>query len=105
MCKKSICCSDCFNFIARNSVSAAKLWMNLCESVSNDIEKDPTIVVVAEENYVHVFTSLERMGFIVTTETSDYLVLKMNGIYSKRIGEICCCSESHSNHGSIDNGM
>jgi hypothetical protein len=79
--------------------------MNLCESVSNDIAKHPIIVVIPDKNYVHVFTSLERMGFIVTTETRDYLVLKMNGIYSKRIGEICCCSEKHSNNGSIDNGM
>lgn len=103
--KKSICCSDCFNFIARKSVSAAKLWINLCESVSNDIEKDPVLVIVPDKNYINVFASLERMGFIVTTETLDYLFLKMNGIYSKRIGEICCCSESRLNNGSIDNGM
>lgn len=74
MSNPGICCDSCFYLIAKSSPEAAKLWLDLCDLqiLSNDIFG---LMNCNEE----ILKILEIFGFILTTETSDVILVKVFG--------------------------
>ncbi len=74
MSNTGVCCDDCFVDLAKKSTKAARLWLDLCEAqivygvfglLSSD--SNPSMLL------------LEKMGFLVTMDTRDLVIVKMLG--------------------------
>lgn len=72
MSKPALCCDDCFAMLAKNNTKIARLWMDLCEAqcrygIFGLVSSDTTPSLVF----------LERLGFILTTDTRDLIIVKV----------------------------
>lgn len=92
--KYFICCERCFEIIGRKNTGAAKLWMNLCA------------LCMQRGNLLEIYTrdlpelrQLETLGFLVTTDKSDNLAIKLKGHCMTEQGEDFFCIKD-GNHGS-----
>lgn len=69
--KKFLCCEKCVEEIGKKSCNAAKLWMDLCEIeftyglLNFKAVEDPDLRV------------LESLGYILTTDIENYVVIKL----------------------------
>lgn len=78
--KYYICCEKCLETIAKHSTSAAKFWMDLC---SCHKENGPLVFMYNESDEVK---ELEKLGFLISTETK-------NGLLVQAVGTICTKGE------------
>lgn len=85
-----VCCAKCFEYIARKSTNAAKLWMDLCDIQMNSyspfgvfIENEPTL------------RALENMGFVVTTDTPYITYVQVQGRGYDDEGVYFCTRDEH----------
>lgn len=85
-----ICCEKCLESIGKRSTSAAKLWMNMCKSY----EQDPDVMKLVGDIDSPELHCLEIMNFIITTEQSDCLMVKLNG-YDSAENMFCLDRCSH----------
>lgn len=85
MSKPGLCCDECFAMLAKKNTRVARLWMELCDAqlrygifglVSSDTS--PSLLI------------LERMGFIVTTDTRDLIIVKVRGEIDDQDGFFFC---------------
>lgn len=60
--------------IGKTNTSAAKIWMDLCALQEKHGPRVPI-----KGNGFSELAVLEKMGFIVTTETDGYVVVKVQG--------------------------
>ena len=88
MSEKYLCCDECFSHICKICTRSAKLWMDICSYY----EKTGGIFGLKLPDFEELRT-LEHMGFITTTENSDHIVVKMNGIHVDRQGIYFCLGE------------
>lgn len=72
---KFCCCEKCFEFLARRSVSVAKLWVEIC---GEHYRKGMLIVRLDLES--NTLEYLEKLSYITTHETDKYLFIKPNGL-------------------------
>lgn len=72
MSKPGICCDDCFALLARKSTKVARLWTDLC-----DADHLYGIFGLVTPDSHHSLVHLEQMGFIVTTDTEDSIIVKV----------------------------
>lgn len=73
MSNPGLCCEKCFEMIARNSTGAAKLWLDLCE-----LQLHSEVFGIKTQDFV-TLRLLEVLGFIVTTDTPEVIVIKVKG--------------------------
>lgn len=79
-----MCCDDCFALLARRNTSAAKLWMELCEV---QVKSEVFGLIMEDNAYLAL---LESLGFIVTTDMPDVIVVKVQGHHKDNMGSFFC---------------
>ena len=74
MSKQGECCDDCFEKIARENTTAARMWLELCNIYMNTPMFGLTL------NHDNDKTRLlEHLGYITTTETPEMMLVKVHG--------------------------
>lgn len=74
----AICCSECFEHIARKDSAAARLWLDLCDY----FVKFSGNFKLREHNVpatIQHFKSLESLRFLDTLDGPESVVIRMNG--------------------------
>lgn len=84
MAKPGMCCGQCFGLIARRDTKAAKLWLDLCELRMHS----PIFGLVMDD--CPELRVLERLRFIVTTDTPEVIFVKVKGHQRDAIGSFFC---------------
>ncbi len=84
MSNRGYCCDDCFSKIAIRSTASAQLWVDLCE-----IQADCNLFGLAMKDFP-ALRILEILGFIVTTETPEIIVVKVLGEHEDDEGVYFC---------------
>lgn len=74
-------------FIARKSPGIARIWLDMCH-----LQNNSAIMNYTEESDVLSF--LERSGFLISTETSDFVHVRMLGKQDS-FGSTTFCVENH----------
>lgn len=88
MTRRGLCCDDCFEFLAKQDVTAVSLWMELC-----DIQNTCHIFGLRLEDNPY-FQLLEILGFITTTDIEqDMIVVKVHGKEDDKQKTIFCRGE------------
>ncbi len=86
MSKPGLCCDSCFHIIANHSPNAAKLWLDLCDL---QILFDDVFGLPSKEIALKLRV-LELLGFIVTSETLELTMIKVNGKKADHVGVYFC---------------
>ena len=85
-----LCCDQCFADIAKRSTNAARLWLDLCECCQ---EADLLVLSGYDTPEIRV---LENLGYLLSTETADEILIQMNGLMETQEGShFCCWEEKH----------
>ncbi|MFI0477762.1 MAG: hypothetical protein ACH349_01365 [Candidatus Rhabdochlamydia sp.] len=79
-----LCCDECFNLLAKRSVDAACLWLDLCE-----IQKSCKVFGLKVEDDPY-FQLLECLGFITTTDALSLIIVKVHGREEDGLGAFFC---------------
>lgn len=87
MSKYFICCEPCFHTIGRKDTKAARLWMDLCA-----MRCESEIVFLRGQDFPALQT-LESLGFLITTDHSKGIAVKMIGCMETEDGEPFFCSK------------
>ena len=85
MSESFLCCDSCFERIALQGVRLAKLWIDLCAIYT--YENGVFHVILDDESH---FTTIERLGYIVTTDVENGIVIHVCGQRFDHIGEFYC---------------
>jgi hypothetical protein len=85
MSKPGLCCDDCFALLAKTNTKAARLWMDLCEA-----QRRYGVFGLVTSDTTPSLLLLERMGFIITTDTRDLIVVKVRGEQDDQDGFFFC---------------
>lgn len=84
MSKPGLCCDECFDLLAKRSVVAARMWLDLCEIQNNC---SLFALRIDDSDYLQL---LEFLGFITTTDTADLIVVKVHGKEQDYLGSFFC---------------
>lgn len=84
MSKPGLCCESCFEIIAKYNTHTAALWLDLCELQLHS----PVFGLWTEE--CEELRLLEILGFIVTTETPNIIIVKVKGERCDNQGPYFC---------------
>lgn len=79
------CCDECVYWIAKKDVSLAKFWMDLCK-----ISSEFGSLFGLTYSHQKELRDLELLGFIRTTDTSQCILIKMQGKKEDCIGTYFC---------------
>lgn len=74
----AVCCSQCFDFIARKNTTAAKLWLDAC-TFCVKFEGIFKLKETRIPNAIKHFRCLEELGFISTADGDDAVKVRVNG--------------------------
>ena len=85
MSKPGLCCDACFALLAKMDTKVARLWMDLCE-----VQLRYGIFGLVTSDTPPSLLLLEQMGFIVTTEKRDLIVVKFRGEQDNQDGFFFC---------------
>lgn len=91
MSEPKLCCDECFDIIAKESTTAAHMWLDFCEFQITL----PIFCLVTP--FLNSIKLLENMGFILTTETQDIIIVKVLGRKDDLAGPYFCCGRCHGN--------
>ena len=83
-----ICCERCFESIALISPRAAKLWMDFC---AYHLELG---IVALDEKKLPEVELLESLGFLLTTDTDDLTLIRVEGEMKTEEGEPFFCKNN-----------
>lgn len=84
-----ICCEECFETIGKRNTNAARLWMDVC---ALKLEKGE--VVELQLGDFAELRILEMLGYVVSTEKENCIVLKINGhMYTEDGQHFFCVKE------------
>lgn len=85
-------CIDCCIDIMQKSKSASKLWLDMCSTCDDEYFY---MYMSGEEDEIDI-QLLENLGYLVTTETEDYIKIKMNGyIIDEENNAFFCIKNGH----------
>lgn len=84
MSRSGYCCEKCFWKIAKKNTTAAKLWLELC-----DDERDFDAIGLSQKDLTAI-RRLEIMGFLVTTDLFNDILIKVTGRISTTHGTFYC---------------
>lgn len=82
---KYYCCEKCMEQIAKSNTNAAKLWMDLCALRLKKCEW------FRMHSQIEELRVLENNGFVLSTENSFHVWVKMNGHFSNDDGDNFFC--------------
>jgi hypothetical protein len=85
MSKPGLCCDDCFAVLAKTNTKAARLWLDLCEA-----QRRYGVFGLVTSDTTPSMLLLERMGFIITTDTRDLIIVKVRGEMDGQDGFFFC---------------
>jgi hypothetical protein len=88
MSSPGVCCDECFVRIAKVSTKAARLWLELCEA-----QKDHGVFGLVSNDSNASLVILERMGFLVTRDVKDIILVKVSGQLDDQ-GEFYFCGRA-----------
>ena len=91
MTRYAICCEECYDKICETNKRAARLWLDLC--IVQMKNAGPVNCLDAVE-----LKTLERLGYIKTTEDLEAVKVVVNGHYGARDGNDYFCLLD-GNHG------
>lgn len=86
MAKSAVCCERCFSQIAKRNPPAAKLWLTLCDIQNRNML--PVFGVYPEEPLE--LQLLEEMGFLLSIDTPEMVVIKIFGLHEDSDGSYYC---------------
>lgn len=93
------CCSDCFEYLQSIDWLAARVWVELC--MESTERKTPLIKVFNDHSSLR---TLEKEGYILTTESPPHIKVKLLGEMMEFTDEdeeieerIFCISGEHEN--------
>ncbi len=84
MSKPGLCCDACYDLIAKRSEPAARIWLDLCEVQA----RGSIFGLKIDDN--EYFLLLETLGFILTTDTKEYILFKVLGKGVDALGAFFC---------------
>lgn len=84
MSKPGLCCDACYDLIAKRSDLAASLWLELCEI---QIRSEVFGLKTPDSGHMQL---LETLGYIITTETKEYIMIKVQGRNHDSLGDFFC---------------
>jgi len=84
--KYFICCERCFETIGKRNTRAAKIWMDFCA-----LKLERGHVFEIKNIDFPELRVLENLGFIVSTDRSDSLAIRVNGHMSTEDGQHFFC--------------
>lgn len=80
------CCTECFGRIAKIHVGAAKAWLDICS-----LHLKYNDVLVLRTNDFEELSMLEKLGYIITTEIPNHILVKVLGSELDEDGEWIYC--------------
>jgi len=80
-----LCCDSCFEKIGMRSSRAAKFWIDLCAIYTKE---EGTFAVAGVDDTL--LRQLETMGYIVSTELYDHVLIKVCGQQEDTVGIYYC---------------
>ncbi len=86
MSKHFVCCEKCFHELGRKKSSLLRLWMDLC---SMYCARGGTFYLPGVN--ISNFRALEKLGFVVSTESNKGFNIKVLGHCISSDGEHCFC--------------
>lgn len=86
--KYFICCEKCFKVIGKKNTTAARLWMDLCT-----IYLEHRKVIETPASYVKELRILENLGYILTTDQDETILIKVLGHLVSQSGVHCFCTQ------------
>ncbi len=85
MSEPGLCCDSCFESIASRSTVCARLWLNLCDIQITSLK--PFGLILEDFPTLRL---LEILGFIVTTDTPQVILIKVLGRKDDAYGTYFC---------------
>lgn len=86
MSKYFVCCEQCFESIGKRNTAAAKFWMDICTLQMN---RDATRID-ANSPKLPELRHLELLGFVVSTDWNDCILVKAKGYFINSNGHYFC---------------
>jgi len=74
MSKYFICCEQCFETICRKNTRAGKVWMDICAMHMSIGE-----IFLIENTESQELKYLENLGFLISTDTNNGILLRIKG--------------------------
>lgn len=93
-----VCCANCLADIAKRDTAAARLWMDLCVL---GLQRGSLLAIRDDEQehpFVRAALLLEQMGFILTTDQAEDIIVRLNGLTLTKQDEPVYCLKQCS-HG------
>ena len=81
-----ICCEKCFESIGKEHTGAAWLWLDLC-AIKNE---DDNLIILEAQDFPGLGT-LEKSGYLISTESDSLLYIKLKGCMKTEDGELFVC--------------
>jgi hypothetical protein len=94
MSKYFVCCEKCFETIGQKSTNAARLWMDLCALRL----QEGTIVSIRTQDFPEL-RILELLGFVVSTDKPQNVVIRINGHQLTNEGQDFFCLKEGQHEG------
>ena len=69
-----VCCEQCFKTIGKRNVRAARLWLDFC---AMKLQKGDYIYLKPQD--FPELRVLETLGFLMSTDTDESIVVRVNG--------------------------
>jgi hypothetical protein len=86
MSKYFVCCEECFHTLGKKKAKLVRLWMDLCTMYCAANRS-----VYLDEQIIPNLRNLENLGFVVSTECNNGLLIKVMGHCVSNEGERCFC--------------
>ena len=85
-----ICCEQCFEDIGRRNTRAAKFWMDFC-AYQLEVGSVFALTSELEKYYFSEINTLEKLGFLVSTDGDDEILIRARGYMNTEEGEPFFC--------------
>lgn len=89
--EKFLCCEKCFYDICKLDIPTARIWIRICD-IYEKVKSNVFSINIPDFEELRI---LENNGFLVTTETNEELIVKLNGVRNDNAGTYFCIRDSH----------
>lgn len=92
MANKIVCCEKCFEYVAKQSTNAARLWLDLCALWYTKGQ----VLTVRTHDFPELRT-LEQMNFLMSTDQPQHILIKIFGLQKDHLDGIdyFCVGKDH----------
>lgn len=92
------CCAHCIEDLNEISPELAEIWINLCD---RSLDSRGFLVFYIENDINVELAELEDLGFLVTLETDDSLIARMEGIIIDAEDWLPCFCINYEEHSEL----